>query len=890
LSLPEPAQAIRLWSGAADCGQDLRAALGAADAELAQRFDRGVPAAELVAARAWVVDQIVRTLWRPIGASHPRMAILAVGGYGRAELFPRSDVDLLVLVPEGEREPAQAAIEAFMARLWDTGLALGTAVRTVAETIEVARDLTVRTALLEARLLDGAPPQFDALASALAGSDPWSRRAFLVAKLAEQRARHARFHDTAHNLEPNLKDGPGGLRDYQNVLWLGAHLARAGTLAALEAEGLLEGSEASALAGARDTLWRIRFGLHRVAGRAEERLLFEHQRELARRFEFRDEHSQNLAVEQFMQGYYRAAMVIERIGERVVQRCKERVEGAPTRLELDADFAQVGNLLDVNDPSICARQPSAMLRAFWLLLEHPRIEGPSARLMVALDRHLAEVGTQLRDDPDALAVLLAILRHPGPVARVLKLMARNGVLGALLPAFGEVSGRMQFDLFHVYTVDQHTLTVLDYMDGFTRPEAAERFPLAHELMRRIRKPELLYLAGLFHDIAKGRGGDHSVLGSDDALGFCRRLGLTDADTDLVAWLVREHLALSVTAQKQDLTDPAVVHRFAERVQDLERLDYLYLLTVADINGTSQRLWNSWKDRLLGELYRATHLALSRGLENPVHAAERVAETRRAALGELQSLGFADGAVGALWSRLPEECFLRLLPEQLAWLSAVLLRNTRAPLPIVAIRRRDARGTSQVLVYSPDRDGLFACLTAVLDRCQLNVVEARIMGTRDGRALDLFQVLDHEGHALADEERAADVVARLKAALAPEELSVRPSRRTPSRSARQFTFAPQVVFAASADGARTQMALTAPDRPGLLAEIADALSGAGVRVHGARIATFGERAEDVFELAGSDDRALGDEACTALAMSLRERLLPPGEPAKPSASRENHVQS
>jgi len=866
--LGAPALPAELWPpGAAD---DPRQSLAAADARLAQWFDEGRGVAELVAARAFVVEQALLALWDSPGGPAPSLALVAVGGFGRGELFPKSDVDLLVLVPEGGdalREP----LERYFSRLWDIGIAPGHAVRTPAECLAAAEDLTVATALMEARCIAGDAGLLAEVRTLIERDPPWPPARYRAAKLEEQRARHRRFHGTAHNLEPNLKDGPGGLRDYQLLLWLGLSAYGCGTLDGLVRLGLLTVREADELGRARDVLWRIRYGLHLVAGRAEERLLFEHQRELATRFGFHDEHAQNLAVEQFMQGYYRAAMVVERVGDRFWQRLHERLEPATAMRALDAGFSALGDRLDLEDTAAIARDPLLLLRAFWLLLEHPELSGPSARLMTAIEERLPHAADRLRDDPDALALLLAILRHPGAVDVALRRMARLGLLGTLIPAFAQVSGRMQFDLFHVYTVDQHTLTVVELLAALARPEAEERFALASEVRRRLRKPELLYLAGLFHDIAKGRGGDHAELGEREARAFCAKLGLGAADVDLVAWLVREHLLLSLTAQKQDLTDPAVVQRFASRVADSERLDYLYVLTVADINGTSAKLWNSWKDQLLAELYRATHLALSRGLEHPVHAAEHEAETRARALGELQALGFADADVQGLWRDLPKDTFLRFLPEQVSWISAVMLRGARGGMPLVAVRRRAARGTSAVVVYSPDRDGLFATLTAVLDRCQLDVVEARIMATREGNALDVFQVLEPDGLGIADEERATEIVARLKQALAPGELRVSPARRAATRAERQFAFAPQIEFSALPGQSRTQLALAAADRPGLLAEVAQVLRAHGVRVHGARIATFGARAEDVFELSDEGDRPLEGARQDALASALAEQL-------------------
>ncbi|HET9482362.1 MAG TPA: [protein-PII] uridylyltransferase, partial [Xanthomonadales bacterium] len=637
-------------------------------------------------------------------------------------------------------------------------------------------------------------------------------------------------------------------------------------LDALAARGLIGAAELAALHAARDTLWRARFGLHLVAPRAEERLLFEHQRELAARFGHADEHAQNLAVEQYMQGYYRAADAVDRIGERLVQRLAE-LRGAGEPRALDTDFVELGGRLDLAEPGRLEREPVLLLRAFALLLERPALRGFRPRLLAQLDAMLPRIDAWLRESAEAGAAFLALLRGRGAVAEVLALMGRYGVLARLVPAFGRVTGRMQHDLFHAYTVDQHTLKVLRFLDRFARD--AEAFPLAHALIARLRKRELLYLAAMFHDIAKGRGGDHSVLGEAEARAFGQRLALPAADVDLVAWLVREHLTMSMTAQKQDIGDPDVVRRFAGVVGEQERLDCLYLLTVADINGTSPKLWNGFKDRLLSDLHAATRYQLARGLEHPVHASERIAETQALALAELDRAGVAREDAFALWAGFPDESFLRYSAEQLAWLTQAVLAHARDQA-VVAVRRAAGRGTTEVLVHSPDRDGLFATITAVLDRHGLGVADARVTNTRDGRALDTFEVLEADGGPIVSERRERELEASLAAALAAPRLDLRPARRALTRQQRQFPIPTRLEFGLDAAG-RTQLALTCADRPGLLAHVAQAMRQSGVRVHGARIATFGERAEDVFVLSDAHDQPLDASRIDALEHAVHRHV-------------------
>ena len=856
------------------------------DERLASALWQGSPVAELVHARAWAVEQAVLEAWRAVvgGASAPAspagaeappapsvpdtaLALVAVGGFGRGESFPRSDLDLLVLVAhEDVARRHRAPIESFFARLWDEGLKPGHSVRTPAQCGEAAADLTVATALMEARLLDGEPALFEAMRAAIAPDRVWPPATYAAAKLAEQAARHARHDDTAHNLEPDLKEGPGGLRDSQLPVWIAQRALGVRDLEELAAGGLLSAAEQAALRAARDTLWRTRFGLHLVAPRAEERLLFEHQRELARRFGHADEHAQNLAVEQFMQGWYRAADAVDRIGERIVQRVEARRVPPPARV-LDADFVARGALLDLADPARLEREPVLLLGAFARLVEDPALRGFDPRLLAQLDEALPRLDRWLGSSDEAGMAFVAILRRRGDVARALGLMSRYGVLARLVPPFARVAGRMQHDLFHVYTVDQHTLKVLRFVDRFDHD--AETYPLAHALLSRVRKRELLYLAALFHDIAKGRGGDHSVLGEADARSFGSRLGLAASDVELVAWLVREHLAMSVTAQKQDISDPEVVRRFATRVGEQERLDLLYLLTVADINGTSPKLWNGFKDRLLSDLHAATRYQLARGLEHPVHASERIAEAQSQALDTLVRDGVDVSAARSLWRGFPEESFLRHTPEQLAWMTRAVLAHPPDGA-VAAVRRSPSGGTTEVLVHSPDREGLFATITAVLDRHALGVVDARVTNTRDARALDLFEVLEADGRPIAEALRERSLERALVEALSSPVLDLRTARRALSRRLRQFPLPTRLEFAADPSG-RTQLALTCADRPGLLAHVAQALRACGVRVHGARIATFGARAEDVFVLSDASDAPLDEATIAKLDDAVRREI-------------------
>jgi len=852
----------------------LRQVLGDNERALAQAFHdgghEGREVAALVRLRALAVAAVVVHAWRAFVGDGGECALLAVGGFGRGVLFPQSDVDLLVLGEPPALADRARALEGFFACLWDVGLKPGHAVRTLDECrVLGSQDLSVYTALLDARLLAGDHALADALAAWVVDPGGWSPQAFLEAKRAEQAARHARYDDTAYNLEPNLKDGPGGLRTLDLMRWLGRRVAEAGDFQAMVRAGLLERTECEALQRCQAVLWRCRYGLHLVAGRPEERLLFDYQRRLASAFGYHDEHATNLAVEQFMQGYYRAATIAERLGVQLLERCAERLEpdAGPAR-ELDRDFVAHGQRIEPRRADLFLRRPRAMVEVFALQLDHPGLRGLSAGTMRGLQQALARSGGRFAQDAQVLDAFVSLLRRGAPAVDALARMNRHGVLAAILPAFRRVVGRMQYDLFHAYTVDEHTMRVLRNVARFADPEAREAFPLASETFATLDRPDLLLLAALFHDIAKGRGGDHSELGEHEARAFCERAGLPPADTNLVAWLVRWHLLMSVTAQRQDITDPDVVHRFALQVGDRERLDQLYLLTVADIAGTNPKLWNDWKARLLGDLHMAARYALRAGIAQPEHADERAAECRRRALELLEEHGLAPERAAALLARFPAASFLRHRPVQLCWQALAIARAGDAAV-VVAVEPRAARGGSELFVCAPDRDGLFAAITATLDRLGFGVVGARLLVAPDGRVFHAFGLLD--AGATLSAERASELEAQLRRVLASRDLVARIARRSLPRRLRHFQRPPQIEFT-DLEGS-TQLALVCSDRPGLLAEVAQALHEARVRVHAARIATFGERVEDFFVLTNENDAVLAGPTRDHLRSRLFERLGP-----------------
>ncbi|MCD9028500.1 [protein-PII] uridylyltransferase [Luteimonas sp. BDR2-5] len=840
---------------------DARAALAAHDARLVQGFDAGQHIDRLLASRANAVDGWVRKAWARCIPGDAPLALFAVGGYGRGELFPHSDIDLLV-VGESDAQAANAeAISRMLALLWDLGLPVGHAVRSFDECTRASEDVTVLTALLEARPLLASLAEVRALIDAISDTKVWPAADFFHAKRRELEARHARYGDTADNLEPNIKDGPGGLRDVQNLRWMARRVLGVYSTEELIALGQLGIDEHATLERERRTLSRLRFGLHLVAGKAEERLRFDYQKTLAARLHHVEE-ADNALVEKMMQEFYRSASVVQRISERMLQRFEEQIEGEGELLPLDAEFGAQRGYLVARDDVWPGGDIARVFDLFAIWADHPKLRGLHSQTARALAESLHALPSWRNAGPELREQFMALLRGPMPV-RTLERMARLGVLGVWIPEFARVTGRMQFDLFHVYTVDQHTLAVLRNMASFASEVPDPRFSTAHEVWPHLRKPELLLLAGLFHDIGKGRGGDHSELGAVDAREFCEGHGLGETDTALVEWLVRRHLLMSTSAQKLDISDPAVIHRFATEVVDRERLDYLYLLTCADIAGTSPKLWNAWKDRLLTDLRTATRLALRRGLEHPIAAVERIAEARDRARGLLSAHGVDDAEAEALFRRIPEESFLRGRADQVVW-QALALRDAGDNALVVRVRRLAAGAQAlEVFVHSPDRDGLFSAIVISLDRLGLAIQQARALDGPGGTIFDVFQVLPIDPRQMLE----LPAIERKLGTVLSGSLDLRPARRAQPRHLRHFRVSPLIEFNASADGRRTVFSLVCTDRPGLLADVAHVLRQNGIRVHDARVATFGERVEDVFRLSDRDGRPLDDRAQDALRAAL-----------------------
>jgi [protein-PII] uridylyltransferase len=830
----------------------------------------------LLRGHARLVDRAVGAAWRQAGVP-AGAALVATGGYGRAELYPCSDIDLLILLAAEPGEAERARLERLIGSLWDIGLEIGHSVRTVQACLELAAgDITVHTTLLEARFLAGSRPLFEKLVSELQ-TDP---RSFFEAKKLEQEQRHAKHQDAAYALEPNLKEAPGGLRDLHVLQWIARAAGMGRRWADLVAHGLIEPDEARQLARHEGLLQDLRIRLHYLAGRREDRIVFDFQSALAAQLGFADT-AERRASEQMMQRYYRTAKAVTQLNTIVLQNLGARLlpQAAEEVVFLNERFRARGELLEAADEELFARQPAAILESFLLLMQHQELRGMTAATLRALYRSRSRIDATFRKDPLARLLFLHILQQPRGIVHEFRRMNQYGILGRYLPEFGRIVGQMQHDLFHVYTVDQHILMVLRNLRRFTMPEFAHEFPLCSELMNGFERRWLLYVAALYHDIAKGRGGDHSKLGALDVRKFSTRHGLAAEDRDLVEFLVEHHLAMSQVAQKQDVHDPEVVQAFAARVGSERRLVALYLLTVADVRGTSPKVWNAWKAKLLEDLFRATRRTLTgEPLARDAALAEKQAEARRL----LRLYALSDGVEQRLWAQLDTAYFLRHDAQEIAWHTRNLHYRVDAERPVVKARLAPFGEGLQVMLYCRDREGLFARICGYFERGAFSIAEAKVHTARNGYALDTFVVMG-EGRGvhyrdmigLIESELAVELESR--APLAP------PRGGRLSRRVRHFPISPAVDLRPDERGAYHALSIVASDRPGLLYAVASILARHRINLQTARINTLGDRAEDVFLI--SSERLADSKTVLQLEQELLRALsLPAAAPLPETALR------
>ncbi|MDR0233283.1 MAG: [protein-PII] uridylyltransferase [Zoogloeaceae bacterium] len=791
-----------------------------------------------------LVDDVLRQIWQAMEFP-PSSALVAVGGYGRGELYPNSDVDVLILLPAEADEALQEKLASLVGLFWDIGLEVGHSVRTVMECVhEAAGDVTIMTALLDARLLIGDAELFETFRADFSASV--EATAFFTAKRLEQEARYQRFQETSYSLEPNCKESPGGLRDLQNILWIAKVCGYGDCWQDLLRHDFLSRETLEQAVTCERYLQHLRILLHLVTRRREDRLLFEHQESLAKEMGI-EASGNHRASEALMRRYYINALRVTQIN--TIFLCSIAAELLPVEhpvpVPLNERFQKLGDFLDVTDETVFQRHPPALLESFALIEQHPELRAMTARTLHALWRARERIDDDFRAAPENRRCFLSLFQGERGVIRVFSLMNQFGILGRYLPAFGDIIGQMQHDLFHVYTVDQHILQVLRNLRRFAMEEYAHEYPECSRLYNAFARPWTLYVAALFHDIAKGRGGDHPGLGMEDARVFCEQHGVEAEDSELIVWLVGEHLRMSQVAQKEDITDPAVVTAFAAHMRDARHLTALYLLTVADIRGTSPKVWNAWKARLLEDLYRLTLEHLEGG--EPAEPQGIIQERQAEALRLLRYFALLGTVHERLWYQFDTVYFLRHSAEEIAWHTRCLHYRIQIDKPVVKARVYPGGGL-QVMVYTCDEPQLFLRISGFFARVGYNIAEAKIHTTRHGYALDSFILLD-VGNNAEDRDMIGFIESELARVLEEHLPIAEPASARLSRQVRHFPIVPEVHIVPDERGEQQVLSIIAADRAGLLYHIANILVRHQVALHTARIATLGERAEDVFLISG-----------------------------------------
>ncbi|MBL4764320.1 MAG: [protein-PII] uridylyltransferase [Colwellia sp.] len=825
---------------------------------------------DLLVARAAFVDATLNKLWCQHHLDEFQISLIAVGGYGRGELHPYSDVDILLLTQNNIDTELEEKISSFITQLWDIKLDIGHSVRSIKECLKQAiNDVTVATNLMEMRQVAGNEALIQQLLPLLNEDAFWTSEKFFIAKRKEQEKRHLQYHGAAYTLEPNIKASPGGLRDIQTIAWVAKRHFQADSLEELVEHHYLYPNELAELIETQDYLWRMRFALHFVAKRNENRLLFDYQTDVAKMMGFGDEGK--APVERLMKRYFR---IIARVGELntiLLQRFKQEIiqdTEQTNSITINQDFELVDKLINTTNDRIFMR-PVKMIEMFLIIAQEPSIKGIHSHTLRLMRNARRRLISGLIDYAQCRQIFMAIMKHPRGLGLAFNLMHRHGIIGSYLPLWRNIVGQMQFDLFHAYSVDEHSYRVVKNLYQFSQKEHNHKYPLCSKIMQRIRKPEVLYLAGIFHDIAKGRGGDHAQLGAVDALIFCQSHQMSQHDGKMVSWLVKHHLLMSVTAQRRDISDENVIRTFGEIVRDEAHLDYLYCLTVADMRATNESLWNSWKANLLQDLYFNTLRAFRRGLSKPVETRSKIRENQQQALAILAETKIDQSELKALWREFRADYFLRYSPEQIARHCQRIIGHNRSE-PLVIISEKAYRGGTEVFVFAKEKINTFASTVDLLSMKKLSIHDAKIITTKTGYTVNTFIILDARGKALKESYQTQAIAEALSVKLKQDDfcdISLQPARR----EVKQFKFPLRVSFIKIKAKSKTMIEIIALDRPGLLGNIARVFQQLQINIHSAKITTFGEKADDVFTISTSENTELSDEEKQILADKLTEEI-------------------
>ena len=850
--------------------------------DLHQQFMDDVDIVEILQARSHLIDGLLQEMWDKHQLDTlEQLSLVAVGGYGREEMHPASDVDLLVLLASEPDANTEAKLSDFVTELWDLGLEIGHSVRTLDECVEEATaDLTIITNLIESRYVCGNLKLYQSLKDQSSPDKIWSSAEFFLAKITEQENRYKRFGDTAYRVEPNLKDGPGGLRDVQMIGWIVLRefgISSLKTISKAQDNDLLNAYEYESLIEARDFLWKVRFVLHRLTGRKEDRLLFDHQRHLAHNFGYTDD-EKNQSIESFMQSYYKTITKLERLNEMFLGLLREHIleDIKPASKPINDYFSNENNYLNLTQVDRFESHPPTFLEVFHLLQLHPELKGLTPKTIRELRRNLHLIDDDFRKSEDHKALFIKIISQPERVNFVLRRMNRYAVLEAYIPAFSNIVGRMQYDLFHAFTVDDHTLNVVRNIRRLSTPKGAADDPFSSILFNKMDKPMILVLAGIFHDIAKGRGGSHSELGAIDALEFCRSHKLDEEDAQMVSWLVKQHLLLSGVAQRKDINDPEVIRELTAIVNTQERLDYLYVLTISDIKGTNPILLTTWKHSLLNELYHLASKFLSQKQEANVLVDEdliklQTDEKKRAILSRLEKENKDPSNCISFWGRFNDDYFQQFSKQRLFWHIEEISDNPFSG-NIIRIADSHKKDGSVLLIYVQDQPELFVKVTSAIEQQRLDIVGASITSTKDDYDLHTFYLLDQEGKILDNDEDKQQLLDTIEMNLHQSQLSYNFDHHRMPRQLKHFDTKTTVKFALNEKLQQTVITIKTADCAGLLTRIGEVFNQQRLTIHTARITTLGEIAEDIFQVTSKSGKMIVDkDRHQKIADALKEKL-------------------